>query len=123
MLDENVVNNQKLLRDEIKEIKAYLSLFEHEVNSSDHVARLSDDQVQNISRKLQTAANCVCNASCYWAQVTHNKELKGKLVDLDLKLTREWIRPTNQNFPSLPMTEESATAVAEKIQEAIKKGN
>lgn len=123
MLDENVVNHQKRLRDEIKELKAYLSLFEHEVNSSDHVARLSDDQFQNINRKLQTATNCVCNANSYWAYVTHNKELEGKLVDLDLKLTREQFRPTNQIFPSLPMTEESATAVAEKIQEAAKKGN
>lgn len=33
------------------------------------------------------------------------------------------LEPTNQIFPSLPMTEESATAVAEKIQEATKKGN
>lgn len=29
---------------------------------------------------------------------------------------------TNQIFPSLPMTEESATAIAEKIQEDVKKG-
>lgn len=123
MLDENVVNHQKLLRDEIKELKDFLSLFEREVNSYGHVERLSDDQFQNIFRKLQTANNCVCNANCYWAYVTRNKELQGKLVDLDLKHTREMSRPTNQIFPSLPMTEESATAIAEKIQEATKKGN
>lgn len=29
-------------------------------------------------------------------------------------------RPTNQIFPSLPMTEESATAIAEEIQKVIR---
>lgn len=89
MLDKNVENNQARLRDEIKEIKEYISLLEHEVNASDHVARLSENQFQLIFRKLQTTANCASEAGYYWAHFANDKELKGKLVDLELKISHD----------------------------------
>lgn len=89
MLDQNVIDNQNQLREEIKDIKEYLSLIEHEVNSYDHVAQLSENQFQLIFRKLQTTANCVCNAGYYWAHFTNDKELKRKLVDVELKIAHE----------------------------------
>lgn len=90
MPDKNVMDNQDKLRYAIKEIKEYISLLEHEVNASDHVARLSDNQFQLIFRKLKTTADCICNASYYWAYFTNDKELKRKLVDLELKIADEW---------------------------------
>ena len=89
MLDKNVMDNQAKLRDEINEIKEYISLLEREVNASDHVARLSENQFQLIFRKLQTTANCASEAGYYWACFANDKELKRKLVDLDLKITHE----------------------------------
>lgn len=89
MLDKNVADNQARLREEIEELKGYLSLLEHEVNASDHVARLSENQFELVFRKLQTTVNCVCNAGYYWAHFTNDKELKRKLVDLELKIAHE----------------------------------
>lgn len=89
MLDKNVMDNQAKLRDEIKEIKEYISLLEHEVNASDHVAQLSENQFQLIFRKLQTTVDCACNVGYYWACFTNDKELKRKLVDLELKIAHE----------------------------------
>lgn len=90
MLDQNTIANQTKLREEIKDIKEYLSLIEHEVNSYDHVAQLSENQFQLIFRKLQTTTNCVCNVGYYWAHFTNDKELKRKLVDVELKIADEW---------------------------------
>lgn len=91
MLNNNVANNQAKLREEIMDIKNYLAIIEHEINSSGHVERLSDNQFQLIFGKLQVATNCVCNAGYYWAVFAHDKELKRKLVDFDLKLTHELV--------------------------------
>ena len=89
MPDKNVMDNQAKLRDEINEIKEYISLLEREVNASDHVARLSENQFQLIFGKLKTTADCICNACYYWACFTNDKELKGKLFDLELKIAHE----------------------------------
>ena len=89
MLDKNVMDSQAKLRDKIKEIKEYISLLEHEINASDHVARLSENQFQLIFRKLQTTANCASETGYYWAHFANDKELKGKLVDLELKIAHE----------------------------------
>lgn len=96
MMDQNTIDNQAKLRGEIKEIKEYISLLEHEANSSGHVERLSDNQFQLIFGKLQAATNCVCNAGYYWAVFTNDKELKRKLVDLDLKITHEQLGGSNK---------------------------
>lgn len=81
MLDQNTINNQAKLREEISRIKQYLSLIEHEVNSSDHVERLSDDDVQIICRKLQIACNWVYNADYLWASCAGDNEFSKKLAE------------------------------------------
>ena len=135
MLDEStlndyVINNQSKLLEEINDIQLYLSLIEREIKSSNQAESLSDDQVQTIWRKLRTAGNFVYSANHYWARYTNNRKLIKILVDEDRKETAKIVGreikeidlgPTNQIFPSLPMTEESAKAVAEEIKEAARK--
>lgn len=87
MLDQNVIDNQTKLREEIKEIKEYLSLIEHEVNSSGHVERLSDHQFRDIWKRLRTINNFAFGVNYFWAKFTGNKELEKKLVGEDLKET------------------------------------
>lgn len=89
MLDKNVIDNQTKLREEISEIKQYLSLIEHEVNSSGHVERLSDAQIQTVWRKLKTAFNFVYSANYFWAKYTNDREFREKLVKTDKKLLWE----------------------------------
>lgn len=79
-MDKNVTDNQTILREEIEDIKQYLLLIENEVNSSDHVELLSNDQVLNILRKLRTAGNFVYSANHFWAKYTNNKELIEKIA-------------------------------------------
>lgn len=85
MLDQNTIANQNKLREEISEIKHYLSLIEHEINSSGHVERLSDHQFRDIWKRLRTINNFAYNANYFWAKFTDNKELEEKLVGEDLK--------------------------------------
>lgn len=66
MMDQNTLNNQAKLREEIVDIKNYLAIIEHEINSSDNLELLSDDQVQAIWRKLRTAGNFIYSANYYW---------------------------------------------------------
>lgn len=79
MLDKNVMDNQAKLREEVSEIKKYLSLIEREINSSGNVERLSDWQFQDMWKRLKTVHNFTFNANYYWAKYTNNKELKKKL--------------------------------------------
>lgn len=87
MLDKKTTNNQAKLREEISEIKRYLSLIEHEINSSGHVERLSDHQFRDIWKRLRTINNFAYNVNYFWAKFTGNKELEEKLIGEDLKET------------------------------------
>ena len=83
MLNKNAADNQAKLLEEIVDIKNYLAIIEHEINSSGHVELLSDDQVQAIWRKLRTAGNFIYSANYYWARYTNNRALIKKFVEMD----------------------------------------
>lgn len=86
MLDKNTIDNQAKLREEISEIKQYLSLIEHEINSSGHVEQLSDRQFQDIWKRLRVVRNFTHNVNYFWAEYTDNKEFRKKLVETDREL-------------------------------------
>lgn len=86
MLDQNTIFNQTKLREEIEEIKEYLSLIEHEINSSGHVEQLSDRQFQDIWKRLRVVRNFTHNVNYFWAKYTDNKEFRKKLVETDREL-------------------------------------
>lgn len=71
MLDQNVIANQTKLREEISEIKQYLSSLEREINSPSNIARLSDGQVIDMWKRLRTINNFTCNARFFWKKYTN----------------------------------------------------
>lgn len=87
MLDQNTMDNQAKLREEISEIKQYLSLIEHEINSSGRVGQLSDRQFQDIWKRLRVVCNFTYNVNYFWGKYTNDREFKKKLAEADLEET------------------------------------
>lgn len=89
MLGQNTMDNQAKLLEEISEIKQYLSLIEHEINSSGHVEQLSDRQFQDIWKRLRVVRNFTHNVNYFWAEYTNNREFRKNLAEMDSKLLWE----------------------------------
>ena len=71
MLDQKVIANQTKLREDISEIKQYMSSLEREINSPSNIARLSDGQVIDMWKRLRTINNFTCSARVFWKKYTN----------------------------------------------------